>query len=79
MGVHANSTYVWRQRHAPKVDTSQAIHRYHAYGIVQGSLLHAYAAPKIFNWVWHSQHHVRQIFGEPSTALLINWATLDLE
>ena len=42
---------VWRRCHSPKVDTSPAIHRYHTYGIMQGSLLHAYATPTIFNWV----------------------------
>ena len=36
--------------HAPEVDTSPEIYRYHAYGIVQGRLLHAYAKPMIFNW-----------------------------
>ena len=34
----------------PKVDTSPAIHRCHAYVIVQGRLLHTYATPLIFNW-----------------------------
>ena len=28
---------------------SSAIHRCHAYGIIQGRLLHAYATPMIFN------------------------------
>ena len=32
------------------MDTSPAIRRCHAYGIVQGRLLHAYATPLIFNW-----------------------------
>ena len=36
--------------HISKVDTSPAIHRCHAYGIVEGHLLHAYAMPTIFNW-----------------------------
>ena len=52
MGVHAHSAPVWWQCRAPKVNTSAAIHRCHAYGIVQGRLLHAYATPMIFNWVW---------------------------
>ena len=34
-----------------QVDTSPAIHRCHAYGIVQGRLLHVDATPMIFNWV----------------------------
>ena len=53
-GRPAHSTPVWRQCRAPKVDTSPAIHRCHANGIVQGRLLHAYATPMIFNWdVWY--------------------------
>ena len=44
------SAPVWRQCRAPKVDTSPAIHRCHAYGIVQCRLLYAYATPIIFNW-----------------------------
>ena len=51
MGVHAHSTPVWRWCHVPKVDTSPAIHQCHAYGIVQGRLLHANVTPMIFNWV----------------------------
>ena len=48
---HAHSTPGWRQCRSPKVDTSQAIHQWHAYGIVQGRLLHAHATSMIFNWV----------------------------
>ena len=50
MGVHAHFTPLWRLCHPTKVDTSPAIHRCRAYGIVKGRLLHAYAMPMIFNW-----------------------------
>ena len=51
IGVHAHSAPVGQQCRAHKVDTSPAIHWCHAYGIVRGRLLYAYAMPMILNWV----------------------------